>query len=81
MSTVSTIGASRRVARLAQELAATARELAGHCLAADLAVARDDFDVLCDSSEAVRERAARWSALYRELLIARATSGPTSHEA
>ena len=79
MGTVTDLGASRRVARLAQELAAVARDLARHCLAADLAVARDDIDVICDSSEAAHELHERWSVLYRELLVARATAGPNSH--
>lgn len=74
MRTVCTIDRERRVALLAGELAAVARELARHCLAADLAVARGDFDVVSGSSEEMRVLSGRWSALYHELLVARVSS-------
>ena len=78
MGTASYVERERRVSRAARELASVARELARHCRAADLAVARDDFDVICESSEAAHELHRRWSDLYRELLVARTTSRPQS---
>jgi hypothetical protein len=75
MDAVTSADPGRQVVELLErELAAIACELAGHCFAADLAVARRDFDVVCASSEAARELAARWSALYRRLLALRVAS-------
>jgi len=62
----------RPPADLNQELASTARKLAEHCLAIDLAVARDDFDVVCVSVEDSYALHQRLAVLYRELLVARA---------
>ena len=71
VGTVQRIDRARRVEDISRELAAVARELAEHCLAADLAVARNDFDCLCSSSEHAQELLARWALLYRELLVKR----------
>jgi len=55
-----------------RELASLARQLAEHCLAIDLAVARDDFDVVCTSVENVHVLYQRLAVLYRQVLVARA---------
>ena len=62
------------LADLQKELASVAGQLAGHCLAIDLAIARDDFDVVCDSTEAAKELCQRMAVLYRHLLARRTTS-------
>jgi hypothetical protein len=59
-------------ADLNRKLASTARKLAEHCLAMELAVARDDFDVVCTSVENTHVLYQRIAARYRELLVARA---------
>ena len=58
-------------ADLNRKLASTARKLAEHCLAMELAVARDDFDVVCTSVENTHVLYQRIAFLYRELLVAR----------
>jgi hypothetical protein len=63
---------------LAREVAAVARELAEVGLAADLAVARHDWDVLYSSSERMLELHSRWAALYRRLLVTRTDSSHVS---
>lgn len=68
----------QRVAELTKSIASVARELAEHCLAADLAVARSDFDVLCASSERAVALQRRWSLLYRQTLACRTTSSRIS---
>ncbi|MGH3302350.1 MAG: hypothetical protein ACRDOK_11825 [Streptosporangiaceae bacterium] len=49
-----------------------ARQLAEHCLAIDLAIARDDFDVVCASVENAKVLHQRMAVLYRQLLASRA---------
>jgi hypothetical protein len=53
-----------------RELGSVARQLAEHCLAIDLAVARDDFDVICTSVENAKKLHQRMAVLYRQLLAA-----------
>ena len=54
-----------------RELALVARKLAEHCLAIDLAVAREDFDVVCASVEMAKVLYQRIAALYLQMLAAR----------
>jgi hypothetical protein len=54
-----------------RELASVARQLAEHCLAIDLAVAREDFDVVCASVEMAKVLYQRIAALYLQMLAAR----------
>jgi len=61
----------RKVAAENRELASAARQLAEHCLATDLAVARDDFDVVCTSVETAKVLHQRMALLYRHMLAAR----------
>jgi hypothetical protein len=68
----------KRVAELTKDISSVVRELAEHCLAADLAVARGDFDVLCTSSERALVLQRRWSLLYRQTLACRITSSRIS---
>lgn len=49
-------------------------QLAEHCLSIDLAVARDDFDVVCESTEAAKVLSQRMAIIYRQLLARRTTS-------
>ena len=55
-----------------RELASVARQLAERCLAIDLAVEREDFDVVCTSVENAKVLHQRMAVLYRQLLAARA---------
>ena len=66
------------VAELTKSIASVARELAEHCLAADRAVARGDFDVLCTCSERAVALQRRWSLLHRQTLACRITSSRIS---
>jgi hypothetical protein len=68
----------KRVAELIKDIGSVARELAEHFLAADLAVARGDFDVLCTSSERALALQRRWALLYRQTLACRLTSSRIS---
>ena len=61
----------RKLAAENRELASAARQLAEHCLAIDLAVARDDFDVVCTSVESAKVLHQRMAVLYRHMLAAR----------
>lgn len=72
VATVRQFARQARVQELSGALAAGAREMASHCLTADLAMAGGDFDVIATSSERVTDLAADWSALYRQLLAKRA---------
>ena len=54
-----------------RELALVARKLAEHCLTIDLAVAREDFDVVCASVEMAKVLYQRIAALYLQMLAAR----------
>jgi len=54
-----------------RELALVARKLAEYCLAIDLAVAREDFDVVCASVEMAKVLYQRIAALYLQMLAAR----------
>jgi hypothetical protein len=56
-----------------RELAVVARKLAEHCLAIDLAIAREDFDVVCASVEMAKMLYQRIAALYLQMLAARTT--------
>ena len=67
-----------RATELTKDIGALARELAELCLAADLAVARGDFDVLCASSERALALQRRWSLLYCQMLACRTTSSRIS---
>jgi len=69
---------SRRVASLIMAISAIARELAEVSLAADLAVARHDWDVIYSSSERMLDLHHLWAALYRRLLVVRTDSSRTS---
>jgi hypothetical protein len=60
-------------ADLNRELALVARQLAEHCLAIDLAVARDDFDVVCTSVECAKVLHQHITVRYRQLLARRTT--------
>jgi hypothetical protein len=78
MGAVTDADRSRRVAELTTEISAVARELAEVGLAADLAVARDDWDVIYSSSERMLDLHHRWAALYRRLLVVRTDSSRVS---
>ena len=54
-----------------RELALVARKLAEHCLAIDLAVEREDFDVVCASVEMAKVLYQRIAGLYLQMLAAR----------
>jgi len=54
-----------------RELALVARKLAEHCLAIDLAVEREDFEVVCASVEMAKVLYQRIAALYLQMLAAR----------
>ena len=74
MATVTDLGADRGVAALSRRISATVLELAKQSLTVDLAAKRGDVRVLADASEGMRTLSARWSELYRELLVAVASS-------
>lgn len=70
------LGTSRQplVTDLSRQLASAAMQMAEHCLAIDLAVARNDFDIVCESTEAAKVLCQRMTILYRQLLARRTTS-------
>ena len=62
--------ADRVIDGLARKMASVARDLAEVGLAADMAVARHDWDSICAASERLLDLQRSWAALYRRLLVA-----------